>query len=128
MAAAIAALGSDPRIGGKAGRRVAILADMLELGIRPMPCTAIWPQITEAGIDLVICFGPHMGALAAELEGSLPGLCHINDAEAAAATALDLLTDGDLILVKGSNGMKTGQVVTSLLAATPAPNGESHAA
>ena len=129
MAAAIAALGSDPRISGKAGRRVAILADMLELGDQADALHRnLATGITEAGIDLVICFGPHMGALAAELEGSLPGLCHINDAEAAAATALDLLTDGDLILVKGSNGMKTGQVVTSLLAATPAPNGESHAA
>ena len=129
MAAAIDALGSDPRIGRQAGRRVAILADMLELGDQAETLHRdLAADITKAGIDLVICFGPHMAALAAELEGRLPGLCHIKDAETAAATALDLLADGDLILVKGSNGMRTGQVVTSLLAATPAPNGESHAA
>ena len=129
MAAAIAALGSDPRIGGKAGRRVAILADMLELGDQAEALHRdLASDITDAGIDLVICFGTHMAALAEALDGNLPGLCHLKDAEAAAATALELLADGDLILVKGSNGMKTGQVVTSLLAATPAPNGESHAA
>ena len=47
MAAAIDALGSDPRIGRQAGQRAwQSLPTCSNWGIRPRPCIAIWLQIS----------------------------------------------------------------------------------
>ena len=130
MTAAIMSLGSDPR----EGRRVAILADMLELGDQSDALhRGLADSIVDAGINLLICFGPYMAGLveslrAANITGQPDTIIHVEDADTAANTAIQLLAEGDLVLVKGSNGMKTGRVVSSLLAENPAPNGESHAA
>ena len=56
---------------------------------------------------------------------------HCTNAEDAIAMARPLLTDGDLVLVKGSNGMKTSHVVQALLARSPSEqtqHGGHHAA
>ncbi|MGC6485635.1 MAG: UDP-N-acetylmuramoyl-tripeptide--D-alanyl-D-alanine ligase [Candidatus Puniceispirillales bacterium] len=125
MVAAITALAGDPR----PGRRVAILADMLELGDQAETLhRGLAETIRKAGLDLLILFGPEMKALHETLAGAMPGLVHVADAEAAITTAHDLIAADDLVLVKGSNGMKTGRVVQALLAKTPVPDGESHAA
>jgi UDP-N-acetylmuramoyl-tripeptide--D-alanyl-D-alanine ligase len=125
MAAAIQSLGSDPW----EGRRIAILADMLELGEQSFALhQGLAEDIKNAGIDLVICFGPEMNSLASRLEASGQE-CHATvDAEGAISHALNLLEDGDLVLIKGSNGMRTHKVVQALITGLPNPNGESHAA
>lgn len=125
MTAAIEALGSDPN----GNRRVAILADMLELGAQAETLhAALAVPLTAAKIDVLITFGTHMAALHEKMSAALPHCFHVADADAAAAKALSLIADDDLVLVKGSNGMKTSHVVSTLLARTPDKNGESHAA
>lgn len=123
--AALEALSTDPH----QGRRVVILGDMLELGNKADQLHLdLADSITSAGPDTLICFGPHMIKLAASLEGQIPQIITAQDAETAAQSALQHMADGDLVLVKGSNGMKTAQVVSSLLAKSASPDGESHAA
>jgi UDP-N-acetylmuramoyl-tripeptide--D-alanyl-D-alanine ligase len=125
MTAALESLAGDPR----PGRRVAILADMLELGDQAENLhRGLAESIRAGGIDLLICFGSEMAALAEDLKGAMPGVEHVADADAAAELAITLLAENDLVLVKGSNGMQTSRVVKALLAETPDSNGESHAA
>jgi len=125
MAAAIHSLGSHPW----QGRRIAILADMLELGTQSAELhKGLAEDIAEAGIDLVICFGPRIAGLAERLEAIGIESYAAADAEGAIDLARQFLLDGDLVLVKGSNGMRTHKVVAALTAGQPNPNGESHAA
>ncbi|XDZ66281.1 UDP-N-acetylmuramoyl-tripeptide--D-alanyl-D-alanine ligase [Alphaproteobacteria bacterium LSUCC0684] len=125
MAAAIHSLGSDPW----EGRRIAILADMLELGEQTRTLhQGLAEDIETAGIDLVICFGPAMNALASRLDAANLEHRVAADAEGAISLAFNLLEDGDLVLIKGSNGMRTRKVVDALVTGQPNPSGESHAA
>ena len=125
MASALIALGQDP----EHGRRVAVLADMLELGDEADPLhRGLITALTEASPALLICFGASMAHLAKAYHDTNPDaiIHHCRDAHDAVAAALPLLQDGDLVLVKGSNGMKTSHVVSALRAAsTEASTGAS---
>ncbi|MDH4196514.1 MAG: UDP-N-acetylmuramoyl-tripeptide--D-alanyl-D-alanine ligase [Candidatus Aminicenantes bacterium] len=103
-----------------AKRKVAILADMLELG----PESAAFHRqagrlARQVGWDVLVAVGPlaREMAEAAHAEG-MPAAAVLTypDADAAAAASLDLVLDGDLVLVKGSRGMKTEKVVARLKA------------
>jgi UDP-N-acetylmuramoyl-tripeptide--D-alanyl-D-alanine ligase len=101
------------------GRRVLVCGDMLELGPDEKAAhLALAPDVVAAGIDLFIAVGP----LSAELAGVLARdhalkvvLCA--DADNAARRCVELLADGDLVVVKGSRGMRTDKVVAALIAA-----------
>lgn len=103
------------------GRRVLVCGDMLELGPDEQAAhLALAPDVLAAGIDLFIAVGP----LSAELAGVLArdhalavALCA--DAGEAAGCCVDLVADGDLVVVKGSRGMRTDKVVAALIAARP---------
>jgi len=53
---------------------------------------------------------------------------HADNAKAAFALVLSVLEDGDVVLIKGSNGMRLAELVRNLSSAMPHPNGDSHAA
>ena len=115
MTSALVSLGEDP----STGRRVAILADMLELGDEADDLhRGLVDAVSQAKPDLLICFGPFMAQLTQAYQAKTPDavIKHCDNAEAAIAMAKPLLSDGDLVLVKGSNGMKTSHVVQALLA------------
>jgi len=130
MTAALTSLGSDPTL----GRRVAILADMLELGEAADDLHRdLVDGVVAADLGVLIGIGPLMKNLIDAAQDACPkaDTHHCADAKAASDLALTLISDGDLVLVKGSNGMKTSSVVTRLLAAASAPqtqNGGHHAA
>ena len=100
------------------GRRVLVCGDMLELGPDEKAAhLALAPDVVAAGIDLFIAVGP----LSAELAGVLARdhalqvvLCA--DADNAARRCVELVADGDLVVVKGSRGMRTDKVVAALIA------------
>ena len=104
--------------GFRGGRRVAVLADMLELGsFSRMGHFSVGAFAAEAGVDLLVTVGSEAKAIA---EGALsvkPGLaCHVCDGNAQALRVLrTILVPGDTVLVKGSRGMKTEEIVKSLL-------------
>lgn len=112
MRAAFAVLGESPVV--RPGRRVAVLGDMLELGSDSDRLHAeLLGPIQEAQIDMVYCAGKHMRAL----WDLLPSSQRAAYAEEAAGLEEMLLEDfrsGDVVMVKGSLGMRMGPLVDAL--------------
>lgn len=113
LEAALRGLASFP-----AKRRVAVLGDMLELG----PAAEEFHreagrEVARNGWDLLLAVGPLArgiaeGAMAAGLPKERIHVFPTSDE--AAARIWSLLEDGDLVLVKGSRGMRTERLVEKL--------------
>lgn len=99
---------------GRGGRRIAILGDMLELGADgPRLHAELAMPIQAAGIDLVYT----CGALMKNLHDALPEQNrggHRKDSQELATIVPDVLSPGDVVLVKGSNGSKMDVVVEAM--------------
>jgi len=112
MRAAIALLGQAAI--GPQGRRIAVLGDMLELGDQGNELhRALAGPIEAANVDLVYCSGPQMRALWEALPSSRRG-GYAETAAALESSVLDVLRDGDAVMVKGSLGSKMGPIVKAL--------------
>ena len=118
MSAALDALAaSEPRHGvGRVaeGRRIAILGDMLELGVEEAELHAALadhPGMTR--LARVHCVGPRMRALHRVLPPERRGLW-VEEAEALARRAHSMLDAGDVVLVKGSKGSRVSLVVDAI--------------
>ena len=99
---------------------VVILGDILELGEKEERLhRALAEDIVAAEVREVFLVGTRMKALADELRsGGFPPerLAHFLDPVAAAEAALKKLRGGDLVLVKGSQGMRMEKAVEKLVA------------
>lgn len=101
-----------------AGKKVAVLADMLELGEREQAFhRQAGKTVAETGWDLLVAVGPLAvfiaeGAAAAGMEKAAIHL--FPDSDAAAERIADIVRPGDLVLVKGSRGMRTEKIVSRL--------------
>ena len=100
------------------GRRVLVSGDMLELGAYERPAHArLGRQTAAAGIDLFVAVGPLSKRAADAARAAGAGeVRHFPDSEAAAPYVVSAVRPGDLVLVKGSRGMKMERVVQALLA------------
>ncbi|SDG42861.1 UDP-N-acetylmuramoyl-tripeptide--D-alanyl-D-alanine ligase [Limimonas halophila] len=112
MRAAIALLArAEP---GPGGRRIAVLGDMLELGERSAhDHGGLAEPLRAAGVDAVFTCGDQMTAL----RDALPAAVHAGhaaDAETLTGQVTAALRPGDVVLVKGSAGARTGAVVRAL--------------
>ncbi len=94
-------------------RSVAVLGDMLELGLDEREFHAqIGRHASEAGVDLLVTVGP----LATEIADQFDGEAYsVADAGEAAALVPELLQPGDVVLVKGSRGVGLELVSESLI-------------
>ncbi len=112
MAAALAVLGEiTPQ---RSGRRLAMLGGMRELGTLSDQFHAeLAPHVIEAGVSAIIVVGNDMKPLAAAL-GRRLDVRHVADAVAAQTEIDRLLGADDVLLVKGSNSLRLGDVVASL--------------
>ncbi|MBI4280569.1 UDP-N-acetylmuramoyl-tripeptide--D-alanyl-D-alanine ligase [Candidatus Uhrbacteria bacterium] len=101
-------------------RRVAVLGDMLELGAYGEEGhAAVGQRAAELGIDLLIAVGELSRDLArAGRSAGLPEerVFEFTDREKAGRFAQDRIEKGDVILVKGSRGMRLESVVKELMA------------
>jgi UDP-N-acetylmuramoyl-tripeptide--D-alanyl-D-alanine ligase len=102
------------------GQRIAVLGDMLELGPdeERLHREVGWAG-TSQPVDLVVAVGPRMGALAEVyeehfLETGHGAVWRFDTSEEAAAQLASEVRAGDVLLVKGSNGMKMNRVVEQL--------------
>jgi UDP-N-acetylmuramoyl-tripeptide--D-alanyl-D-alanine ligase len=98
-----------------AGRRVAVLGDMLELGPEERRFhREIGAHAASSGVDVLVTVGP----LAAEMATAFAGedVHRVDDAPAAAELLTRLLAPGDTVLVKGSRGVGLERVGQALLA------------
>jgi UDP-N-acetylmuramoyl-tripeptide--D-alanyl-D-alanine ligase len=103
-----------------AGRRVAVLGDMLELGADEAALhREVGSLAGEAGVSLLVTVGPRAAAMLDTFDGE--GYAVADAGEAAALTA-ELIGPGDVVLVKGSRGVGL-EVVAPALAVAEAPRG-----
>jgi UDP-N-acetylmuramoyl-tripeptide--D-alanyl-D-alanine ligase len=105
----------------RAGRRVAVLGEMLELGDRTAEFHEdVGRAAAHAGVDLLIAVGGSAAAALAEaaVGAGLPraNVRHFATSDAAADAAALEIRSGDLVLVKGSRGVRTDRVVDRLKA------------
>lgn len=109
MAATIGQLGRE-----SASRRIALLGAMRELGgDTDRFHAALAEHLVDARVDFTILVGEEMKILAAALEGKAD-FAHGPDADWALETLRKQLQAGDAVLVKGSNAVGLGKIVTAL--------------
>jgi UDP-N-acetylmuramoyl-tripeptide--D-alanyl-D-alanine ligase len=112
MRAALATLGLTPRNEFK--RRVAVLGDMLELGIQgPKLHQELAEVVDGAGVDVVFACGELMGSLYQALPAGRRG-AYAKTAEELAPLLTAGVGPGDVIMVKGSLGSRMGTLVEAL--------------
>lgn len=109
MAATLAVLGATP-----AKRRIAVLGAMRELGADSDALHAgLAPAVLDAKVDYVVLVGSGMEPLAKALEGKID-FAHWPLADAACDSLKRIIAPGDVILIKGSNAIGLGRIVTAL--------------
>ena len=100
------------------GRRIAVLADMLELGASSVPAhRGIGRAAAGASLRRLVTFGEGGRLLGeAAVDAGLPANAwrHVEGRDEAGAAALEVAEPGDAILIKGSHGMRMDAVVRAL--------------
>jgi len=107
--------------GSTAVRRIAVLGEMLELGDRAAALhEEVGKFVAERRVDLLVAVG---GAAAGAMANAAVGagmaaaqVRHVAESDAAADALAPMLGSGDLVLVKGSRGIRTDRVVDRLKA------------
>lgn len=98
------------------GRAVVVLGDMLELGEAE---EALHAEVGEAaarlGVEVVVAVGPRSRSTAEAARGNGVESVHVvSDAEEAARLLPTLIRPGDVVLVKGSRGMRMERALASI--------------
>jgi UDP-N-acetylmuramoyl-tripeptide--D-alanyl-D-alanine ligase len=114
MAASIEVLGRG--MPGPAGRRIAVLGDMLELGSDSAALHAeLAGLLRQHGIDLVFAAGPMMAHLFVALPSAMRG-GYAGSSGALAPMVVATVRPSDIVSVKGSAGSRMDVVVRALKA------------
>jgi UDP-N-acetylmuramoyl-tripeptide--D-alanyl-D-alanine ligase len=99
-------------------RSVAILGDMLELGEASASSHfRIGHLVAGAGVDLLFTFGEEGARIArGALEGGMDPekVAHTGDRDRLKAMVMDALREGDIVLVKGSRGMRLEEMAIEI--------------
>lgn len=102
-------------------RRIAVLGEMLELGDASAALhDACGRAAAAAGLDRLLAVGgdPARALAKGAVEAGMPpeAVTHLATSEEAAEVAATIVRPGDLVLVKGSHGVRTDRVVARLKA------------
>lgn len=101
----------------KAGRRIALLGDMLEMGDTAAEAHIETAQLAlDLGIEIVGIAGPCFSAIANQLDKGQSTLLFAQDAESLAEQLSNTLRSDDLVLLKGSRGMAMERILRHLAA------------
>ena len=100
------------------GRRIAVLGDMLELGSRAMAEHYRVGRLAATAADLVLAYGDHAdrvvtGAVTGGMQSK--AVQRFDDREEMAQRLAALAKPGDVLLFKGSRGMKMELVMEAFL-------------
>ena len=112
MAAALSVLGNRP------GRRVAVLGDMLELGVCAPAEHYRIGRVAAEKADLVLAYGPNSTRIVSgAITGGLPEhmIKSYDQQDALVEDMRRMVKPGDVILVKGSRGMRMELVLDKFL-------------
>ncbi|MGE0660150.1 MAG: UDP-N-acetylmuramoyl-tripeptide--D-alanyl-D-alanine ligase [Reyranellaceae bacterium] len=97
----------------KAGRKILVLGDMLELGTEAEHAhAALRQKVGGAGVDLLLTVGKYAALASGDM--AIGAHWHFADAETASAAIAGLLRPSDLVAVKGSHGIGLMKVVTAI--------------
>lgn len=99
------------------GRKVAIVGDMLELGADSAALHAeIGRWLSQMGVDVILAVGKETLALAesAHSQNARQVVRHFRSVQSLMGHLGELVAPGDVILVKGSRGMRLERVVKAL--------------
>ncbi|MEK7097431.1 MAG: UDP-N-acetylmuramoyl-tripeptide--D-alanyl-D-alanine ligase, partial [Patescibacteria group bacterium] len=115
----IAALNTVKEISAE-GRRIAVLSDMFELGNKTEEGHRdVGRRAAELGFDILIAVGKdsYFTALSAKIAGMDPNnVFYFKDRDEAAVFLLNSIQQSDLILVKGSQGMRMERIIKKIMA------------
>jgi UDP-N-acetylmuramoyl-tripeptide--D-alanyl-D-alanine ligase len=106
-------------------RLVVVLGDMLELGpLADAAHVALGREVARRGVAEFVGLGRHMEtAVETAREAGLAEAQHASTFEDTVAHVLKRVVPGDLVLIKGSRGMRMERVVDALVARLARPEG-----
>ena len=94
------------------GRKICVLADMLELGAHTLPeHEATLTAVCEEGVDVVFVYGENFSSVQSKFEN----VTSFEDIDSLNVHLKAELKQGDVVLVKGSRSMKMERVVKYLI-------------
>lgn len=103
----------------KAKRKIAVLGDMLELGQYSVLAHEKVGEQAAEGVDLLVTVGVRARGIA---EGALDAglsekrIMQFDDAISAGRELQNLIQDGDVVLIKGSQGVRCEKIVEEIMA------------
>jgi len=111
-----AALGTLAGLAAGPGLRpVAVLGDMLELGpLEAEAHRALGAEAARAGVKVLATFGPRTALTAEAARAAGLAAFHTEDPDALVRWARETVAPGDVLLVKGSRGMRLERLVEAL--------------
>lgn len=111
---ALATLKSFPMCPPAGGRRIAVLGDMLELGRYSALEHRRISALASGSADIIVAVGIRARAFAVAHESA--NVMLFDNSKSAALALPEIIRDGDVILVKGSQSIRTEHIVEALLA------------
>jgi UDP-N-acetylmuramoyl-tripeptide--D-alanyl-D-alanine ligase len=116
MEAALRALASTPT----AGRRIAVLGDMRELGVHSDDAhVAVGVRAGELHLDALVCVGAGGRTIATAAAATVPEVRTAPDAATALEMVREMTRPGDTVLVKASRAVGLEVVAAELLEGAP---------
>ena len=99
-------------------RKIAVLGDMLELGKYSIKAHQDVGNLAGSFVDLLICFGSRSKFIADSAFNQMPkeNIHSFDTSDEAKLKVKELTREGDLILVKGSQGMRMEKIVEEIMA------------
>lgn len=108
--------GLDILAGVEAKRRIAVLADILELGEQSTAChQLVGGYVAERPVDVLITIGKEAKEIGAGASGSKTLTIRTFDTrDQGQEYLLSILSEGDAVLLKGSRGMGLDRIATAM--------------
>ena len=104
----------------EAKRKIAVLGDMLELGKYAIEAHKSMAEfIIKAGVSIVFAVGPRAKFIAEglrELNFPVENIFEFSTSQEAGIKAQDIIEEGDLVLIKGSQSMRMEKIVEEIMA------------
>jgi len=101
-----------------AKRKIAVLGDMLELGKYAVQAHQMIGDLTDGFVDVLICVGARAKFIADSAGNQMlkENIFTFDTADMAKKKVQELIREGDLILIKGSQGMRMERIVEEIMA------------
>lgn len=99
-------------LGNRQGRRIAVLGDMLELGTHSKAAHEKVGALAAQYADILLCYGAESAnMLSGAKNAGMTQAMHFTEKAALADALKELSVPGDVVLFKGSRGMKMEQIL-----------------